>query len=51
MEDMKHFAEAVGHSTPGRLDKATKRATVKSGMEQDSKIHVAMAAGDQPHYS
>jgi hypothetical protein len=30
MEDMKHFAEAVGRSTPGRLDKATKRATVKS---------------------
>jgi hypothetical protein len=27
MEDMKHFAEAVGRSTPGRL---TKRATVKS---------------------
>jgi hypothetical protein len=26
---MKHFAEAVGRSTPGRLDK-TKRATVKS---------------------
>jgi hypothetical protein len=30
MEDMKHFAEAVGRSTPGRLDKETKRATVKS---------------------
>jgi hypothetical protein len=30
MEDMKHFAEAVGRSTPGRLDKATKRVTVKS---------------------
>ena len=29
MEDMKHFAEAVGRSTPGRLDKETKRATVK----------------------
>jgi hypothetical protein len=30
MEDMKHFAEAVGRLTPGRLDKATKRVTVKS---------------------
>jgi hypothetical protein len=30
METMKHFAEAVGRSTPGRLDKKTKRATVKS---------------------
>jgi hypothetical protein len=30
MENMKHFAEAVGRSTPGRLDKGTKRATVKS---------------------
>ena len=29
MEDMKHFAEAVERSTPGRLDKATKSATVK----------------------
>jgi hypothetical protein len=30
MEDMKHFAEAVGRSTLGRLDKATERVTVKS---------------------
>ena len=30
MRDMKHFAEAVGRSTPGRLDKKTKRPTVKS---------------------
>jgi len=30
MEDMKHFAEAAGRSTPGRLDKVSKRATVKS---------------------
>jgi hypothetical protein len=30
MEDMKHLAEAVGRSTPGRLDKTTNRATAKS---------------------
>jgi hypothetical protein len=30
MKDMKHFAEAVGRSTRGRLDKATKRATAES---------------------
>jgi hypothetical protein len=30
MQRMKHFAEAVGRSTSGRLDKVTKRATVKS---------------------
>jgi len=30
MEDMKHFAEAVGRSTPGRLDKVMNRATVKT---------------------
>ena len=30
MEDMKHFAEAVGHSTPGRLDKEKKKATIRS---------------------
>ena len=30
MEDMKHFAEAVGYSTPGRIDKKTKYGTVKS---------------------
>jgi hypothetical protein len=30
MKDMKHFVEAVGRSTPGKLDKATKRATIKS---------------------
>jgi hypothetical protein len=30
MEDMKHFTEAVGRSTPGGLDRATKRATVIS---------------------
>jgi hypothetical protein len=30
MEDMKHITEAVGRSTPGRLDKETGRATVKT---------------------
>jgi hypothetical protein len=30
MEDIKHFAEAIGRLIPGKLDKATKRATVKS---------------------
>jgi len=30
MKHMKHFAEAVGRLTPGRLDKKTGRATVKS---------------------
>jgi hypothetical protein len=30
MEDMKHITEAVGRSTPGRLDKATGRATVRT---------------------
>jgi nuclear transport factor 2 (NTF2) superfamily protein len=30
MEDIKHFAEAIGRLTPGRLDEVTKRATVKS---------------------
>ncbi|KAG9245438.1 hypothetical protein BJ878DRAFT_541278 [Calycina marina] len=30
MEDMKHITEAVGRSTPGRLDKELKRATVKT---------------------
>jgi hypothetical protein len=30
MKHMKHFAEAVGRLTPGRLDKKAGRATVKS---------------------
>ena len=30
VEDMKRFTEAVGRSTPGRLDKVRRRATVKS---------------------
>ncbi|KAG9244993.1 hypothetical protein BJ878DRAFT_40562 [Calycina marina] len=30
MEDMKHITEAVARSTPGRLDKKLKRATVKT---------------------
>lgn len=30
MEDMKHITEAVGRSTPGRLDKELNRATVKT---------------------
>ena len=30
MEDMKHITEAVARSTPGRLDKELKRATVKT---------------------
>jgi hypothetical protein len=30
MEDMKHVTEAVARSTRGRLDKKTKRGTVKS---------------------
>jgi hypothetical protein len=30
MEDVKPFAEAVGRSTPGRLDTVTKIATAKS---------------------
>ena len=45
LEDMKHFAEAVGRSTPDRLDKATKRVTVKSVRNKIRNIHVAMAAG------
>ena len=30
MKDMKHIAEAVGRSTPGRLDKEKGKATVKT---------------------
>jgi hypothetical protein len=30
MEDIKYFAKAIGRSTSGRLEKATKRVTVKS---------------------
>jgi hypothetical protein len=30
MKDMKHIAEAVGRATPGRLDKKTRRAIVKT---------------------
>ena len=30
MKDMKHIAEAIGRSTPGRLDKETGMATVKT---------------------
>jgi hypothetical protein len=30
MEDMKHFAEAVGRSTPYKLDKEFKQPTVKT---------------------
>jgi hypothetical protein len=35
---MKHFAEAVGRSTPGRLDKATKMVTVKSARNKIRKF-------------
>jgi hypothetical protein len=30
MEDMKHITEAVARLTPGRLDKETGRATIKT---------------------
>ena len=30
MVDMKHFAEAVGRSTVGKIDKENRKATVKS---------------------
>ena len=50
MFDLKHFTEAVGRATVGRLDKERNKPTVKT-TEQDAKICVAMAARDWPDYS
>ncbi|KAK0114147.1 hypothetical protein ONS95_013649 [Cadophora gregata] len=38
MENMKHIAEAVGRSTPSRLDKKTKRATIKTVQNKMRKL-------------
>ncbi|MCJ1232319.1 hypothetical protein MMC14_000269 [Varicellaria rhodocarpa] len=44
MEDIKHFAEAVGRSTPFRLDKEMKKATVKTVRNKMRQFHVAVGA-------
>ncbi len=46
MEDRKHFAEAVGRPTPGRLDKVKKRASIKSIRNKVRNFYVPVAAGD-----
>ncbi|TAQ83756.1 hypothetical protein B7494_g7916 [Chlorociboria aeruginascens] len=38
MEDMKHITEAVGRSTPGRLDKKTGKATIKTNYVDIKKL-------------
>lgn len=38
MKDMRHTTEAVGLSTPGRLDKETGRATVKTVRNKMQKL-------------